>query len=324
MMKPQVKALWGRARDTVSRDTVSDAVAVAPALEDRRIDPVSEIACLVAERAAELDSESGYSPANRFLIQAIELALLPSGAPRQKYVKYFYQLGSTRRYTVPVRKAADLGSGKERLELGLWFSLRHSAVWSQAARKGWWPKWSGEPLRRDYLAAIALASEVVQEIRFLHDIAMEAFDTAAVVPVDVDDHLVSITHQLLGAADVRAEIGAEPEGATAEIDHARRLWQRQIHDLDTKVWRPVLHRIFALTVYRDRLQAVRVRNDTVERISKGADVSADIGTLVAASGHDVLGVSSIIETSADLHAAEAARSSALAEVRGDYLNALMP
>ncbi|WP_160093873.1 hypothetical protein [Rhodococcus sp. T7] len=69
---------------------------------------------------------------------------------------------------------------------------------------------------------------------------------------------------------------------------------------------------------------MRIQNDTVERISKGASVSANIGALVAASGHDVLGASSIIDTSADLHSAESARSSALAEVRGDYLNALMP
>ncbi|MGW5152849.1 hypothetical protein [Rhodococcus koreensis] len=69
---------------------------------------------------------------------------------------------------------------------------------------------------------------------------------------------------------------------------------------------------------------MRIQNDTVERIRKGAAVSADIGSLVAASGCDVLGVSSIIETSADLHAAEIARSGALADLRGDYLNALMP
>ncbi|MFC9361289.1 hypothetical protein ACFTZB_32515 [Rhodococcus sp. NPDC057014] len=69
---------------------------------------------------------------------------------------------------------------------------------------------------------------------------------------------------------------------------------------------------------------MRIQNDTVERIRKGAAVSADIGSLVAASGCDVLGVSSIIETFADLHAAEIARSRALADLRGDYLNALMP
>lgn len=69
-MKPQVKALWGRVRDTVS-----DAVAEASTLENRQIDPVSEIECHVAERSAELDNGCGYSPANRYLIQAIELAL---------------------------------------------------------------------------------------------------------------------------------------------------------------------------------------------------------------------------------------------------------
>ncbi|MGV9869902.1 hypothetical protein [Rhodococcus koreensis] len=75
---------------------------------------------------------------------------------------------------------------------------------------------------------------------------------------------------------------------------------------------------------RDTHRTPNRGNGTVERIRKGATVSADIGNLISASGRDVLGVSSIIETSADLHAAEIARSAALADLRGDYLNALMP
>lgn len=192
-------------------------------------------------------------------------------------------------------------------------------MWPRKSRTS---QWEPDPVRRPYLAAIAVASETVQEIRFLNHIVIQAFDTAAIAPVDVDDQLVSITEQLLGSAAVREKIGAQPQGSTAEIIHAQQLWQRQTRELDDTVWTPALGRIAALIAYRDKLHAVRIQNATIERISGSVGIDNALDALIADSGSNELGSTRITATTADLQQAQAARSKALAEVRGDYLNAL--
>ncbi|MFK4362379.1 hypothetical protein [Rhodococcus sp. 27YEA6] len=328
MQGPRVKRLWGKIRSTMA-DVVAETAA-CKALTP--IDTLAHVKTLVDACTTQLD-RSPYAVERSFLLQAVELAGLPAGKPRAKYVKYFYELGhrySDRWQLNPnlVREKGALETGRYREDLGFWF--RTNQPWSEAAYTCLWPRhakrdpWNPDPVRRPYLAAIALASETVQEIRFLNDIVTQAFDTAAIAPVDVDDQLVSITEQLLGAAEVREKIGAQPMGDTAEIIHARQLWQRQTRELDEAVWTPALARIAALIAYRDKLHAVRIQNDTIERISSSVGIDTALDDLIADSGSDELGSTRIVATTADLQHAQVARSKAIAEVRGDYLNALRP
>lgn len=150
------------------------------------------------------------------------------------------------------------------------------------------------------------------------------FLTSATGPVDVDKELASITTQLLDVASVRVDISSEPIGDTPEIEHARKLWLRHIEELDTNVVQPVMERITSLSEYRDRLRAVQIQTQTIRRIGKSAGIDERMDKLVAKSGRDVEGSSNIKSSTDEIHQAEVARSSALAEVRGDYLNALLP
>lgn len=325
MQGPRVKRLWEKIRSRMA-DVVAETAA-AKALTPT--DSLAHVKTLVDACTTQLD-RSPYAVERQFLLQAVELADLPAGKPRAKYVKYFYELGE--RYSDRwqlnshlVREKGALGAGRYRDDLGFWF--RNNQPWA-SEHKCRWPRhpkrdeWYPDPVRRPYLAAIALASETVQEIRFLNHIVTQAFDTAAIAPVDVDDQLVSITEQLLGAAEVREKIGAQPMGDTAEIIHARQLWQRQTRELDEAVWTPALARIAALIAYRDKLHAVRIQNATIERITSSVGIDNALDDLIADSGSDEIGSTRIVATTADLQQAQVARSKALAEVRGDYLNAL--
>jgi hypothetical protein len=140
-------------------------------------------------------------------------------------------------------------------------------------------------LRHPYLAAIALTSEVVQEIRFLNDAVIEAFDTKAIAPVDVDEQLVDITDQLLAAADVREKIGNRPEETAQD---ALEFWSQQNRELDSAVWTPILNRIGALVTYRDALQAARKR-------SARDRSNAKIDNLVVGAGSNELGAGLVTE-----------------------------
>lgn len=328
MQEPRARKLWKKIRSKMA-DVVAETAA-GKALTPT--DSLAHVKTLVDACTAELD-RNPYAVERQFLLQAAELADLPAGKPRAKYVKYFYELGdrySDRWQLNPhlVRENGALGTGRYREDLGFWF--RTNQPWSASDRKLRWPRhpkrdeWHPDPVRRPYLAAIALASETVQEIRFLNHIVTQAFDTAAIAPVDVDDQLVSITEQLLGAAEVREKIGAQPMGDTAETIHARQLWQRQTRELDEAVWTPALARIAALIAYRDKLHAVRIQNATIERISSSVGIDNALDDLIADSGSDEIGSTRIVATTVDLHQAQVARSKALAEVRGDYLNALRP
>lgn len=325
MQAPRVRKLWGKVRSTVA-GAIADADDVHTAVQ---VDPLDEVRGLVEARTAELDA-SPYAVARTFLVQAVELTELPAGKARATYVKHFYELGHMYRDTWQVnpdlvRERGALGTGRYRDDLGFWFRTNHGwrtetwSLWPRTSRRS---EWDLDPVRRPYLAAIALASETVQEIRFLNDIVLQAFDTAALVPVDIDDQLVSITGQLLGAADIREKIGALPVGATAEIIHAQQLWQRHTRELETAAWTPALHRICALIAYRRKLEAVRIQNATIDRIGNSVGIDNAIDALTAESGIDELGSTLLAATTVDLQFAETARSKALAQVRGDYLNAV--
>ncbi len=311
--------------------TVADrANETSAASSGAPVDPVAKVRQLVEARTIELDSGE-YVAARNFLVQAVELSELPTRKARTAYVKYFYLLGhmfQDKWQSTPqlVREMGALGSAQYRDGVGFWFRHKHDwktwkNEWPGKSRRG---GWEPNPLRRPYLAAIAVASETVQEIRFLNHIVTQAFDTAAIAPVDVDDQLVSITEQLLGAATVREKIGAQPQGTTAEIIHAQQLWQRQTRELDEAVWTPALTRIAALIAYRDKLHAVRLQNAAIERIGSSVGIDNALDALIAGSGSNELGSSRITASTAELQQAQAARSKALAEVRGDYLNALRP
>lgn len=77
-------------------------------------------------------------------------------------------------------------------------------------------------------------------------------------------------------------------------------------------------------MYRDRLRAVQIQTQTIRRISKSVAIDERMDKLVRESGRDVEGSSNINSSTDGVHQAEIARSSALSEVRGDYLNALSP
>lgn len=248
-----------------------------------------DLAALVQARIEELDTRN--TPAHRFLTQAVELAELPEGKPRRRYVTRFYELGElASTASGSARTLGTLGSGKRRTDLGWWFTtVAHRDVWVNAARKAAWhypyTYFGPDPLRHPYLAAIALTSEVVQEIRFLNDAVIEAFDTKAVAPVDVDEHLVDITEQLLAAADVREKIGNKPAETTPG---ALEFWNQQNRELDSVVWMPLLNRIGALITYRDALQDARNR-------SARDRSNAKIDTLIVDTGNNELGAGLVAE-----------------------------
>lgn len=248
---------------------------------------LADLAALVEARIEELDTRN--TPAYRFLMQAVELAELPAGKPRRTYVTRFYEIGELDSTAAAnVRAIGALGSGKHRL--GWWFTaVAHRRVWMTAAHKAAWhypyTYFGPDPLRHPYLAAIALASEVVQEIRFLNDAVIEAFDTKAIAPVDVDEQLVDITDQLLAAADVREKIGNRPEETTPD---ALEFWSQQNRELDSAVWMPILNRIGALITYRDALQAARKR-------SARDRSNAKIDNLVVGAGSNELGAGLVTE-----------------------------
>jgi hypothetical protein len=207
-------------------------------------------------------------------------------------------------------------------ELGFWYEMKNYHAFGTASQLR--EQALADPLRRHFWAVISVVSAIAQEIRSLHDIAVEAFLTSATGPVDVDKELASITTQLLDVASVRVDIGSEPISDTPEIQHARKLWLRHIEELDTNVVQPVMERITSLSEYRDRLRAVQIQTQTIRRIGKSAGIDERMDKLVAKSGRDVEGSSNIKSSTDEVHQAEIARSSALAEVRGDYLNALLP
>lgn len=248
---------------------------------------LADLVALVEARIEELDTRN--TPAYRFVVQAVELAELPAGKPRRTYVTRFYEIGELDSTAAAnVRTIGALGSGKRRL--GWWFTaVAHRRVWMNAAHKAAWhypyTYFGPDPLRHPYLAAIALASEVVQEIRFLNDAVIEAFDTKAIAPVDVDEQLVDITDQLLAAADVREKIGNRPEETTPD---ALEFWSQQNRELDSAVWTPVLNRIGALITYRDALQAARKR-------SARDRSNAKIDNLVVGAGSNELGAGLVTE-----------------------------
>ena len=247
----------------------------------------ADLVALVEARIEELDTRN--TPAYRFLMQAVELAELPAGKPRRTYVTRFYEIGELDSTAAAnVRTIGALGSGKHRL--GWWFTaVAHRRVWMNAARKAAWhypyTYFGPDPLRHPYLAAIALTSEVVQEIRFLNDAVIEAFDTKAIAPVDVDEQLVDITDQLLAAADVREKIGNRPEETAQD---ALEFWSQQNRELDSAVWTPILNRIGALVTYRDALQAARKRSSRDRS-------NAKIDNLVVGAGSNELGAGLVTE-----------------------------
>ncbi|MDV8015982.1 hypothetical protein R4P70_32230 [Rhodococcus sp. IEGM 1241] len=289
-----------------------------------RGDRFSAIIRLVEKADAELIANTVFGPADRYAQQAVELSLLPEGKARHKYVNRFYWYGKIDIHTgnpVPRDKKVTVWAlGKD--ELGFWYEIKNAYVFGTAERHR--EQALADPLRRHFWAVISVASSIVQEIRALHDIAVEAFLTSATGPVDVDKELASITTHLLDVASVRVDIGSEPIGDTPEIQHARKLWLRHIEELDTNVVQPVMERITSLSEYRDRLRAVQIQTQTIRRIGKSAGIDERMDKLVAKSGRDVEGSSNIKSSTDEIHQAEVARSSALAEVRGDYLNALLP
>lgn len=293
------------------------------ASSSRRSERIVSVRRAVEKAEAELKANSTFGPADRYAWQAVELAMLPDGEARRRYVERFY-----RHSTVNIRTGAlsDKNSavkawaiGKD--GLGFWYEMRHYGAWSKA--EDYRRRAHGNSLRRYFWAVISVASATAQEVRSLDALAVEAFATSATGRVNVDKELASLVTQLLGASDVREGIGNEPLGDTPEIQHARTLWRRYIEELDANVVQPALERVAALCEYRDRLRAVQIQTSTVYRISKIGRVEEQLDELVRQSGHDVAGSSRIDSSTTELHQAEIARSAALAEVRGDYLSALL-
>ncbi|MFZ2174547.1 MAG: hypothetical protein WAW17_11010 [Rhodococcus sp. (in: high G+C Gram-positive bacteria)] len=307
---------------------MNDSVHASP----RRGDRISGVTQAVEKAEAELTANPTFgparhirqSPADKYAWQAVELSLLPEGKARRGYVERFYWHS---RIDIHTGEAADRGTAVKAWalpssDLGLWLLLRNNRAFKTAEE--YRDRAHANPLHRHFWAVISVASATAQEIRALDPLAVEAFAKSATGRVNVDKELASLTTQLLGASAVREKIGSEPLGDTSEIQHARTLWLRHIEDLDTKVVQPALERITALCEYRDRLRALQSQTATVYRISKSEGIDEQLGELVRQSGHDIDGSSRIDSSATELRQAEIARSTALAEVRGDYLNALLP
>lgn len=292
-----------------------------------RKDAISRVLQEIETAESEMNPKANqsFARADRYALQAVELTMLPSGKARRRYVERFYtynfsasaKIGEGLADKDGIVKAWARGNG----ELGFWFEIRHSGSIDKA--KDHRRRAHSGRLHRHFWAMISVASATAQEVRTLDDIAAEAFASSATGRVNVDLELIGITSQLLGASEIREEIGNEPRGDSPEIQQLRMVWKRQIDELDTKVIQPVLNRMAALCEYRDRLLAVHIQSATVDRLSRSVGTDEKLAKLVGQSGHDVDGTSQIEASTSDLHEAAIARSAALAEVRGDYLTALM-
>jgi hypothetical protein len=326
MQESRARKLWNRIRYTAP---VTTELPVSPTAT--LIDPLINMTRLVAASTRELDSND-RGGAENFLIQAVELAQMPDAKARTTYVRHFYELGELWSSLTPsdtdlVRKYGALGTGQAREDLSLWFKVNYD--WDIAARKCQWPRpetarfhGAPDPARRQYLAVIAVASETVQGIRFLDDVVTQAF--SATTRIDADYQLATITQQLLTAADTREKIGPRPLGTSAEIIHAQQIWHRQNRELEDRVWTPALERVAALTVYRDKLHAVRTQTFAIERMRNTAGTGYIGGNLTAATVRDDLGSVGTISGPVELVHAEAAGRKALSELHGDYLTILRP
>ncbi|MCZ4553685.1 hypothetical protein [Gordonia rubripertincta] len=281
---------------------------------------------LGAVTAAEkkLSGNVTFNSVDRYAQQAVELSKLPTPAARAKYVKRFYSHGPVDLHTGVVgdhdsaAKAWAMGSDG----LGFWFTTRYDGAFRsvQDLRKAA----LADPTRRYFWAVIAVASDVVQDIRALHPLARLAFNDGGGHPVAIDDQLSDIASQCLAVADLRVEIAEEPSTDTPEGAQAGEVWRRQVRDLDGFIINPILQRVAALFEYRDRLRAVQVQTQLIYRLSGATGIDAKLEDLVRRSGSNDIGSARLNAARSELQEAERVRSVALAAVRGDYLNALTP
>ncbi|WP_336794218.1 hypothetical protein [Gordonia malaquae] len=142
------------------------------------------------------------------------------------------------------------------------------------------------------------------------------------VRIDLGDVLADIGARLLEASELAIDVGELPDDdGTPESAHARTVVGEQLEVIDI-VLDAVRGQVAALRTYRERLAAVDRQAKAVRRAEQAQASSQRADDLLGLVGGAEVGQSSLARASQSVSDMAAARSSALAQVRGDYLAAL--
>lgn len=232
------------------------------------------------------------------------LAMIDNPRTRQKYVDRTFSRDENprigRRARAQIQRAETWGL----------------ANWSEA----WLVARAGQPVAMRCWALMSVAGDIARDIQHM-DIWTSPTLDAENVRIDLTSILTGLARQMLDTAAVACDLGAPPKADTPEGRHAADVINERLAALEPVI-ESGLSRVAALLEYRNRLAVADRQARDLDKASKANQLDHRIDTLIAGTGHDDIAAAALDRATDDLADGTTARSLALTELRGDYLDVL--